>query len=626
MSSLIKLTDPPKRRYYPALLDCLKTYDSAALKADVTAGLVVSIVALPLSIALAVAVHAPPQAGLYTAIIGGGIIALLGGSRMQVSGPTAAFVVILAPICIEHGILGLMVASMMAGVLLLIMGVTGLGALIKYVPYPVTMGFTTGIAVTIAAIQLKDLFGLHVSHAVMVQSSVPYTLDGQQGAFVQNVVKVVHELPDRFHLKMVALFEGFRATPAETVWHTGLIGLITVAILVVYPKMLKSLARKLPAPLVGMLVSVALAAICNMYLGWKIETIGTRFQGGMPGGFPPFNMALFTQFDWSYSKLSELFFPALAIAVLGAISSLLSAVVSDALSGTKHDSNSELIAQGIGNILSPMFGGIAVTGAIARTTTNVRNGARSPLAAVFHSLALLAMLLVAAPYASYIPMAALAAILIVVAYNMADVSHFRHMLKAPRSDTLVLLSCFLLTVFTDMAVAVMVGMVLASMLFMRRMSNMTTIDILDSVASDSEMQSHDLEKHDIPRAVSIYSVDGPFFFGASEKAINAMESIGSVTRVVILRLNRVPAIDATGLHALEHIWESLHSKNITLVLSGLRKQPRETLQNADFIKKVGGANVLPDIEWALVRCYDILGPDARNRPTGSTDKIVAPVV
>lgn len=606
-------------RYRPVLIDCLKNYSLADLRSDLIAGINVGIVALPLSIALAIAVNARPETGLYTAIVGGGIIAALGGSRIQVSGPTAAFVVILAPICTQRGELGLMVAGLMAGFILIIMGLSGLGSLIKYVPYPVTTGFTTGIAVTIATLQIKDMFGLQVLVEHISEQHSPLTMYGNKGEFVQTVTQMLPGWPDHFHEKLVALYHAFSSAQFSVLFHTGAIGLLTLGVLVYYPRLFPRISRSLPTPLIAVFTAVGMVAFAGKYLSWgDVETIGTRFHGGMPHGLPSFNSRLFSEFDWSYHNLSSLIMPATAIAMLGAIASLLSAVVADGLAGTKHNSNSELIGQGIGNIISPLFGGIAATGAIARTTANFRNGAKTPMASIFHACTLMLVMLVAAPYASYIPMCALAAILLIVAYNMANLEHFHHLLRAPRSDTLVLLTCFLLTVFTDMGVAVVVGMILAALLFMRRMSDMTSVDLLASTVSDAELMSHDLSAQDIPRSVTIYSVDGPFFFGASEKAITALETLGGSTRIVIMRLNRVPVLDATGLYALEKVYDHLKANKVLLILSGIREQPRKVMDNAGFVEMVGVENIAQNVEWALVRSYEILGPEARNRPTGTT--------
>ncbi|HYF51223.1 MAG TPA: SulP family inorganic anion transporter [Planctomycetota bacterium] len=587
------------------------------------AGIIVGIVALPLSIALAIAVGARPESGLYTAIVAGGLIAALGGSRTQVSGPTAAFIVILAPILTEHGELGLMVAGLMAGIMLILMGLSGLGSLIKYVPYPVTTGFTTGIAVTIATIQIKDVFGLKVTHEHITYAHKTITIEGHTGDFVEKVVRDVPGLPDHFHEKVQALYHGFLNTSSDTILHTAAIAGLTLAVLILYPHLLPSVARKIPAPLIAVLLSVAATLATAQCLGWDVETIGKRF-GEIPRGLPSFNSALFSEFSWNFDTLNALLMPAIAIAMLGAIESLLSAVVADGMAGTKHDSNTELIGQGIGNVCSPLFGGIAATGAIARTATNIRNGARSPVASITHALTLLLIMVAFAPYAKYIPMAALGAILLVVSYNMAELKHFRHLLRAPTSDMIVLLTCFLLTVFTDMVIAVVVGMILAALLFMKRMSEITSVDPLSSPTSDVEMQSHAISPADIPRGVTIYSVDGPFFFGASEKAITAMETVGSSTRVVIMRLNRVPAMDATGLYALEKVFEHLQRRKVHLVISGVRAQPRQAMEKSGLLAMIKPENVAPDIEWAMVRCYEILGPEAKNRPTGSTGKIVSP--
>ena len=517
----------------------------------------------------------------------------------------------------------LVFASMLAGFILILMGLTGMGSLIKYIPHPVTTGYNTGIAIIIATLQIRDLFGLKVEFDRVVERHIPMTVNGATGVFHAATHDHVQGLPNHFHEKLIVLYHGFLNTPGAQVLHTVMTAGLTIAALLLYPRLFPRAAKRVPSLMVGVCVGVGFAYAANHFFGWNdIETVGSRF-GTFSRGLPPLNAEFFQTFDWSYSNLVQFVAPATTIAILCAIASLLSAVVADSMSNTRHDSSSELIAQGIGNILSPLFGGIAVSGAVARTVTNVRNGARTPVSAIAHSITLLLVLLLASPYITLIPMASLGAILFIVAYNMANFSHFRHMMDAPRSDVLVLFTCLALTVFADMAIAVMVGMTLAAMLFMRRMSELTSVDMLNC-RNDEELHNHDLVETDIPRGVAIFNVDGPFFFGATEKAIAAMEDLGSHTRIVVLRLTHVPAMDATGLYALEKIYENLRRRKLELIISGARPQPRSVMQKAGFIDKLGPANLTLDIEWALVRCYELLGPEARNRPTGNTVKLLAP--
>jgi sulfate permease, SulP family len=608
-------------KYSPALFKHLKGYTAADLRADLVAGTNVAFVALPLCIALAMAAGVPPQAGLYTAIAGGIFTAAFGGSRHAISGPTAAFVVILAPICAQRGLEGLMVASIMSGVILLIMGFSGLGSLIKYVPYPVTAGFTAGIAVAIATAQLKDFLGLDVHYDAVRQVTQQVVVDGKEGLFTQTLHLNASGLPLPYHEKLVALFHGVIDTSGSKMLHAVAIGLTGLAMMFLYPKHFPRIARRLPVPLATVLACVGLSMFCSHVLGWRDIAMLNEF----PRGLPAFNTRLFSEANWSYANLSTLVIPATAIAMLCAIASLLSVVVADGMAGTRHDSNSELIGQGLGNIVSPLFGGIAISGAVARTVTNVSSGGRTPVASIIHSVLLLVILLIFAPFAQYIPLACLSAILLHVSFNMFNFRHFRHLLSAPRGDVFVLLTCLLLTVFVDMAAAVMAGMIMAAMLFMKRMSDITSINPLESPTSDIEMQMHAIAPQDIPRGVTIYSVDGPFFFGASEKALEAMDTLGGGAKIVVMRLNRVPAMDATGMHALERVLDHLTRRRVKLILSGLHAPLREKLERVGFLDKLGRENVTPDIEWALVRCYEILGPDARNRPTGKTGMLRAPV-
>jgi SulP family sulfate permease len=544
-------------------------YGAADLRRDVLAGLVVGVVALPLAMALAIASGLPPQHGLYTAIVAGAVIAVAGGSRVNVSGPTAAFVVLLAPVSQAHGIGGLMTASMLAGLILLAFGMFRLGRLIQFIPHPVTTGFTAGIAVVIAGLQLKDLLGL------------------QTGA-----------LPEHFPEKMVAL-----ARAAGTFrWEEAVIGAFTLGVLVVWPRV----TRKVPGPLVALGLAGVLAwTLAHFVAGFRVDTIGSRFEGGIPR-LPP-------HFDWpwnfpgpdgqplgfSLSVVRELLGPAFAIAALGAIESLLCAVVSDGMTGTKHDSDVELAAQGIGNVVAPFFGGFAATGALARTATGVRAGARSPVASVSHAVFVLLAVVVLAPLLSHLPMAALAALLVLVAWNMSEVRHFAHILKvAPKSDVIVLLACFGLTVAFDMVIAVSVGIVLAALLFMRRMSELFHAHLDDSASP------HLADPH--MAGVVVYRIGGPLFFGAAEKAASTLARISGTTRAVILQMDDVPVMDVTGLVALESAIERLRRMKVFVALTGVQPQPREILGKAGIGDGQPGLAVCDTHDAALAAVRDAL--------------------
>jgi SulP family sulfate permease len=529
-------------------------YGAGDLKADLLAGTVVGIVALPLSMALAIASGVPPQHGLYTAIVAGFAIALLGGSKVQVSGPTAAFVVILAPISARFGLGGLAVATLLAGLLLVAMGLARFGRFVEFVPYPVTTGFTAGIAVVIGVLQLKDFLGL-----------------------------TPRELPLHFVDRAIELA---RALPTAR-WSEALVGCATLAVLLVWP----SLSKRIPAPLVALLFGAAVAAaLAALVPGVEIATISSRFRYAIDGvehaGIP--QLPPLPVLPWrlpgadgqplglSFALVRELLPSAFAIAMLGAIESLLSAVVADGMTGKKHDPDAELLGQGIGNVVSPLFGGIAATGAIARTATNVRAGARSPFAAVFHSVFVLAAVVGLAPLLGHLPMAALAALLLQVAWRMAEAKHFAHMLRvAPRSDLLVLLSCFGLTVLFDMVVAVTVGIVFAALLFMQRMASVSRAELVsvDELDLDEPM----------PEGVLFYEIAGPLFFGAANKAMTTLRTVARKgVKVVVLDFRSVPIIDATGLVALDSTVGKLRDAGIVVVLAGVQPQPLRALAKAQW--------------------------------------------
>jgi SulP family sulfate permease len=555
-------------------------YSARDLRADVLAGIVVGIVALPLSMALAVASGVAPQHGLYTAIIAGGVIAALGGSMVQVSGPTAAFVVLLAPISAQFGLGGLVLASLMAGLLLVGLGAARLGGLIQFVPYPVTTGFTAGIAVVIATLQLKDLLGLTVA-----------------------------AMPDHYTERVAALA---RALPTAR-WQDLAVGLFTLAVLLLWPR----ITRKVPAPLVGLTLGGLLAAVLPYWVpGFEVATIGSRFQYQIDGvahsGIPP--LPPWPLLPWrlpgadgqpiglSFELIRALAPSAFAIALLGAIESLLSAVVADGMTGGSHDPDAELVAQGVGNIVAPFFGGIAATGALARTATNIRSGARTPVAALVHALFVLLAVLTLAPVLGYLPMASLAALLLIVAWNMSEAKHFAHALRvAPRSDVLVLLACFLLTVIFDMVVSVTFGVLLAALLFMRRMAEVSGARLVDQ---------HPIARG-LPKDVLIYEVSGPLFFGAAQRAMNALHRTAmSGVSVLVFDLSSVPAMDATGLVSLESAIERLHALGVFVVLAGVQDQPLRVLARSGLRKRRDRIAVFRSMEraFAVARAKSKLDP------------------
>lgn len=552
------------------------------LRADILAGLVVGVVALPLSMALAIASGVPPQHGLYTAIVAGGLIAALGGSRVQVSGPTAAFVVILAPVSAKFGLAGLLIASVMAGVLLLLMGALRFGTLIQFIPYPVTTGFTAGIAVVIATLQVKDFLGLPI------------------GVMPEHYIEKVGELA--------------RALPHFN-WPDLAIGVGTLALLVISPRVFK----RVPAPLIALpIAGIAAYFLAQFYPELHIGTINSRFMYTMNGvehaGIPQ----LPPMFAWpwqasgpggepltlNFETIRALMLSAFAIAMLGAIESLLSAVVADGMSGQTHEPNAELAAQGVGNIVAPFFGGFAATGAIARTAANVRQGARSPIAAVIHSVFILGAVVSFAPLLGYLPMAGLAALLLIVAKNMSEARHFLYMLRiAPKSDVAVLLTCFLLTVIFDMVIAVSAGIVLAAVLFMRRMAEVSHVQLIG--------ETHPQLKEPLPKGVLLYEINGPLFFGAAQKAMSSLRAIGREVKVVILDMESVPAIDATGLVNLQSAIKRLHHDRVLIVLGAVQPQPMEVLQKAGLEEIDSRIGICATLDEAvhLAKFHVALGDD-----------------
>lgn len=527
---------------------------------DCVAGVIVGIVALPLSIALAIASGVKPEQGIYTAVIAGFLISLLSGSRVQIGGPTGAFIVIVYGIVAQHGYEGLAVATLMAGVLLIFMGIARLGDVIKFIPYPVTVGFTSGIALIIFTTQIRDALGL------------------------------TGTMPEHFVDKWLAYVQHFSALNLSAV---GLC-LFTVAIIIWWPKV----TRRIPGPLIAIIAATGL----SMFLNLPVETIGSRF-GSVPNTLPQFHFP-----SINLELLIKMSSPALTIALLAGIESLLSAVVADGMTGFRHRSNMELIAQGVANIVSPLFGGIPATGAIARTATNVKNGGRSPVAGMVHALTVLCIFLFFGQWASLIPMAALAGILMIVAYNMSEWHMFVKLLRAPKSDIVVLLITFLLTVLVDLTVAIEVGMVMAAFLFMRRMVEVTQVNYLNK-SLDSEEDKNDpdsLAKQKIPAGVEIFEIYGPFFFGAAEKFKDSLREIQKPPKVLILRMRHVPAIDATGLRALEDLVEKAQKEKTVVLLEGGHDQPLKMIEQVGLLDRMGRENVASNIQLALKRAQDLL--------------------
>lgn len=553
-------------------------YGRQALQRDVAAGAVVGVVAIPLSMALAMATGVPPQHGLYTAIVAGGITALLGGSRVQVSGPTAAFVVILAPVVAQYGLAGLAVATLMAGILLMLMGLSGLGRLIEFVPFPVTSGFTAGIGVVIATLQVKDFLGLEIAH-----------------------------LPEHYLGKVVALGQHLPTL------HLGdaAVGAATLGLLIVVPRVVKNF----PAPLIVLpLVTIAVYALHRFVPGFDPATINSRFSHvidgvshpGIPQMLPPFLVpwnepgADGAPLGLSYELVRALLPSAFAIATLAAIESLLSAVIADGMTGRKHNPDAELMALGLGNIATTFLGGFAATGAIARTAANVRFGAQSPIAAITHALVVLLAVLVFAPVLGYLPIAALAGLLLLVAWNMAELRHVAHVLRiAPRSDVLVLLTCLFLTVIFDMVIAITVGMLLAFLLFVKRMSEVAQIRLVD----EDELPHTDL----VARGVVVYEIAGPLFFGAASKAVSSLSQIGADIRMVIFDFRKVPAIDVTGLINLESAIKKLHAAKIEVVLAGIGGQPHRALNKAGWGDQDEALAIFEDFDAGIAHCRAQLG-------------------
>ena len=541
----------------PRSVLCLRGYTAGQLVQDVIAGVTVGLVALPLAMAFGIASGVTPQAGLYTAVVAGFLISALGGSRTQIGGPTGAFVVIVAGIVAKFGISGLALVTVIAGGLLVVMGVTGLGDAIKFIPRPVTIGFTNGIALLIASTQIKDFLGLTTQH-----------------------------LPGDFIGRMRVL----AASMGTVRWQAVAVGMVSIALILLLPR----ITRRIP----GSIVALFLCTLATAVLHLPVETIGSRF-GGLPQGLPPFALPHFRA-----THILPLLPSAFTVAMLAAVESLLSAVVADGMTGDRHNSNVELVAQGIANLASPLFGGIPATGAIARTATNIRSGARTPVAGMVHALTLLAILLVAAPLARYVPLATLAAVLFVVSYNMGEWREIGAIVRLSKTDIAVWITTFALTVLADLTVAVGVGMSLAALLYIYRVTETTTV----AAVTDEYLRegiAHVLQDKEIPADTSILRIHGPFLFGTTEKLVDATRDLSRFHRVVILRLRNMTALDATGLHAIERFAERLHASGRTLLLCGAREQPAKLLAQADFVAVVGRDNILPHVQAALARARDI---------------------
>lgn len=549
--------------FIPKSVTCLRDYSWRQFKADTLAGVIVGLVALPLAMAFAIASGVSPERGLFTAIVAGFLISALGGSRVQIGGPTGAFVVIVFSIVQKHGYEGLVLATLMAGLILIVMALSRLGAAVKFIPYPVTTGFTSGIALVIFSSQIKDLFGLDLP-----------------------------KVPADFLAKWYAYGQA-----AGTV-NGSVLGLsaLCLAILVAWPRV----SRKIPAPLVVLVVATLAAPL----LPGKIATIGSAFNG-IPNMLP---LPELPEFHWS--QLHHLLGPAMTIAILAAIESLLSAVVADGMTGGRHKPNMELVAQGVANLASPLFGGIPATGAIARTATNVKTGGRTPVAGMVHALTLLAILILFAPLAADIPLCALAAILVVVSFRMAEVSTFVSLLRAPREDAAVLVVTFGLTVLFDLTVAVEVGMVLAAFLFIKRMADVTNVVVVTRELKDADVQEADpnaIGTRVVPRGVEVYEVNGPFFFGVADKVKDVLRNVTGKPKVFILRMRHVPAMDASGLHALLELRHKCEREGSTLVLSEIHAQPLIALGRSGHYDDFGPGNVTGHIDDALNRARQILG-------------------
>ena len=552
--------------FTPKMISALKNYNRQTLMSDLMAGVIVGIVALPLAIAFGIASGVSPEKGIITAIVAGLAISLFGGSKVQIGGPTGAFIVIVAGIINQYGIQGLTIATLMAGVFLIGFGLLRLGTIIKYIPYPIIVGFTSGIAVTIFTTQVKDLLGMQIS-----------------------------SVPSDFIEKWIAYFQNL----GHIDWWSAAIGLASVAIISVTPK----LSRRVPGSLIAIIVMTVTALLLKQYAGvTSIETIGDRFsiQSQLPSAVVP---------ELSWETVKGLVAPAMTIAILGAIESLLSATVADGVIGDHHNSNTELIGQGVANILSPLFGGIPATGAIARTMTNINNGGRTPIAGIIHAVVLLLIFLFLMPLAQYIPMACLAGVLVVVSYGMSGWRTVRGLLKNPKSDVIVLCVTFFLTVVFDLTIAIEVGLILACALFMKRIMETTEISVIKDeidLGDASDMAMHE-EHLAIPKGCAVYEINGPYFFGIANKFDDLMANIGHERpKVRIIRMRKVPFIDSTGIHNLANLIEMNHEEDIHVILSGVTPKVQSQLEKAGFYDKMNPDHICPHIDVALAKAREFL--------------------
>ncbi len=553
--------------FKPKLISTMKGYTRKQFIKDVTAGVIVAIIALPLSIALAIASGVSPEKGIYTAIVAGFLVSTLGGSRVQIGGPTAAFMVIIYGIILEYGVDGLMIATIMAGLMMILFGVLQLGTVIKYIPYTITTGFTSGIAVTIFSSQIKDFLGLRTG-------SLPADFIDKWKVYARHVTTIQPQVV--------------------------IIGAAALTILIVWPKVTK----KIPGALIALIVTAAIVKLSGM----DVPTIGSVY-GQLSSSLPQFVTPAIT-----YHKVIALIGPAFTIAFLGSVESLLSAVVADGMIGSKHRSNTELVAQGIANIGSALFGGIPATGAIARTVANIKNGGRTPIAGIVHSITLLLILILFMPLAKMIPLTALAAVLLVVAYNMSEWREFVALMKAPKSDICVLLATFFMTVFFDLVVAIEIGIVLAALLFMKRMADVSEVKVrnMDSgldAGEETDLPDTDTESNELPQTiifkdVLIYEINGAFFFGAADKFLDAVSSVSSKTRILIIKLKHVPAMDATALHAFSRLVSMCKKRKIKLMITGIQDQPKAALTKAGLIEKIGSEHVFEGLGNAIEYIQD----------------------
>lgn len=547
--------------FKPKLFVLFPTFTKEQIYKDIIAGILVGIVALPLAIAFGIASGVSPEKGLITGVIGGFIVSFLGGSRVQIGGPTGAFIVIVYGIVQQYGINGLMIATIMAGIILIIMGFAQFGSMIKFIPYPVIVGFTSGIAVVIFSSQVNDFFGLGLTN-----------------------------IPADFIDKWILYFHNFSSLNFQSL----LIGSASLFIIIFWSK----ISKKIPGSIVAIIITTAVVQIFNL----NVETIESRF-GSIPSSIPSPEIPYF-----DLSIIKELILPATTIAILAAIEALLSAVVADGMIGGKHKSNMELVANGIANIFSPIFGGIPVTGAIARTATNIKNGGRTPIAGITHAVTLLMIMIFLGSLAKLIPMATLSAILIIVSFNMSEIHIFKRLLKSPRSDVIVLLTTFLLTVIFDLTIAIEIGMFLAVILFMKRMASVTNIDVIKRELKDQDelVDTNSIQNKVIPDGVEVYEINGPFFFGAASKFKEIMHRVENPPKVMILRMRNVPAIDATGLNLLSDIIKKNKDENVHLILSGVHAQPLFALTQYKLIDEVGEENIFPNIDEALQRAEELI--------------------